>query len=89
MTLLRIQGAVGLLWFVAWMFIAYDSPAVHPRISPIERKYIQESLKGQMSNTENKKVHLLPIKTPCTPNRVGAYTGGIREQTVYPLGALL
>ncbi|XP_060523181.1 putative inorganic phosphate cotransporter [Cylas formicarius] len=39
-----VFGSVGLLWCLLWLFMGYDSPAVHPTISPQERKYIEESL---------------------------------------------
>ena len=34
-----VFGAVGCVWSVAWFFLCYDSPAVHPRISSTEREY--------------------------------------------------
>ncbi|XP_078595342.1 sialin-like [Branchiostoma floridae x Branchiostoma japonicum] len=37
-------GTLGCLWFVAWMFLVYNSPRDHPRISHIEREYIEQSL---------------------------------------------
>jgi len=39
-----IFGAVGVVWFVGWCFLAYDGPDVHPRISEEEKAYIQSSL---------------------------------------------
>ena len=60
-----IVGGVGVLWFVAWMFIAYDSPAVHPRVSSIEREYIQESLQGHMSKTTDRKVGRFSMSFQC------------------------
>lgn len=38
-----IFGAIGVLWFAAWMTLVYDSPATHPRISREERAYIQRA----------------------------------------------
>ncbi|XP_063910758.1 sialin [Zophobas morio] len=38
------SGVVGTVWFAAWWFLVYDSPAKHPRISPEEKEYILESL---------------------------------------------
>ena len=34
-----VFGMVGCVWSVAWCFLCYDSPAVHPRISSTEREY--------------------------------------------------
>jgi len=37
-------GAVGIIWFVLWSFLAYSTPATHPRISKEEREYIVSSI---------------------------------------------
>uniref|UniRef100_A0A182WF31 Major facilitator superfamily (MFS) profile domain-containing protein n=1 Tax=Anopheles minimus TaxID=112268 RepID=A0A182WF31_9DIPT len=37
-------GIFGTVWYVAWLYFVYDSPAEHPRIHPNERKYIESSL---------------------------------------------
>ncbi|XP_053670033.1 sialin [Anopheles nili] len=37
-------GVFGTVWYVAWLYYVYDSPAEHPRIHPSERKYIESSL---------------------------------------------
>ncbi|XP_041484933.1 sialin-like [Lytechinus variegatus] len=39
-----IFGSIGLVWFVAWLFLAYNTPAEHPRISLAERKYIESGV---------------------------------------------
>ncbi|XP_071438894.1 sialin isoform X2 [Hetaerina americana] len=36
-----VTGSIGVLWCGVWWLLAYDSPAVHPRISPAERAYIE------------------------------------------------
>ncbi|XP_078683756.1 sialin-like [Branchiostoma floridae x Branchiostoma belcheri] len=38
-----IPGASVAIWLVAWLLLAYDSPAKHPRISEEEQKYIEGS----------------------------------------------
>ena len=38
-------GAAGIVWTVVWMFVVFDSPELHPRISPEEKKFILESQK--------------------------------------------
>uniref|UniRef100_A0A8C6L641 Sialin n=1 Tax=Nothobranchius furzeri TaxID=105023 RepID=A0A8C6L641_NOTFU len=43
-----IFGAVGLVWFVLWAFLVFDSPNTHPRISELERLYINTSLKDEL-----------------------------------------
>lgn len=42
-------GAVGLVWFVLWVFLVFDSPNTHPRISEQERLYITNSLKNEVT----------------------------------------
>ncbi|KAL9881863.1 major facilitator superfamily transporter 10 isoform 2-T2 [Glossina fuscipes fuscipes] len=37
-------GAMGLIWFIFWMFLVYDKPSMHPRISTKERMYIENSM---------------------------------------------
>uniref|UniRef100_A0A1S4H6N8 Major facilitator superfamily (MFS) profile domain-containing protein n=1 Tax=Anopheles gambiae TaxID=7165 RepID=A0A1S4H6N8_ANOGA len=37
-------GIFGTVWYVAWLYFVYDSPAEHPRIHANERKYIESSL---------------------------------------------
>lgn len=46
-----VFGAIGLVWFVLWAFLAFDSPNTHPRISERERLYINTSLKNELSSS--------------------------------------
>lgn len=46
-----VFGAVGLVWFVLWTFLVFDSPNTHPRISERERLYITSSLKNELSSS--------------------------------------
>merc|ERR1719369_1997667 len=39
-----VFGALGVVWFIAWSFLVFDGPDVHPRISEEEKAYIQSSL---------------------------------------------
>ncbi|KAF7698984.1 hypothetical protein HF521_003726 [Silurus meridionalis] len=39
-----IYGVFGIIWYMFWLFLAYDSPAVHPTISEQERIYIETSI---------------------------------------------
>lgn len=41
---LIILGCVGIVWFIFWILLAFDSPAAHPSISMTERKYIENSI---------------------------------------------
>ncbi|KAH8296929.1 hypothetical protein KR044_001081, partial [Drosophila immigrans] len=46
-----ICGVFGMLWFVAWQFLVYDSPAQHPRITQSEQRYIEKSLGASVQNS--------------------------------------
>lgn len=46
-----VFGGVGLVWFVLWVFLVFDSPNTHPRISERERLYITNSLKNELSTS--------------------------------------
>ncbi|XP_035280716.1 vesicular glutamate transporter 3 [Anguilla anguilla] len=53
-----IYGVFGMIWYMFWLILAYDSPAVHPTISEEERTYIETSIGegvGLMSATEKFK----------------------------------
>ena len=34
-------GMFGILWYVAWYVLAFESPSVHPTITKDERSYIE------------------------------------------------
>ncbi|XP_028173532.1 putative inorganic phosphate cotransporter [Ostrinia nubilalis] len=40
-------GCLGVIWFIAWMFLVYDSPQTHPRICPKEIEYITATIGPQ------------------------------------------
>ena len=54
-------GAIGILWFILWLFVGYSSPASHPRISAKERAHIEESIAEQGS-----KERVTVINNVCT-----------------------
>lgn len=39
-----IFGFLGIIWFLFWIVLIYDTPAVSPRISPSERRYIENAI---------------------------------------------
>ncbi|ESO83132.1 hypothetical protein LOTGIDRAFT_133858 [Lottia gigantea] len=46
-----VFGALGCIWVFFWMFIVYDHPSKHPRISKSERLYIESTTgKREMQN---------------------------------------
>ncbi|ELU10872.1 hypothetical protein CAPTEDRAFT_113983 [Capitella teleta] len=48
-----IFGTLGVVWFILWMFIAYNEPSVHPRISDVERDYIEQSIGGSRKESKH------------------------------------
>lgn len=44
-TVFYASGVLGTLWYAAWLYFVYDSPAEHPRIDRTERLYIEECLR--------------------------------------------
>ncbi len=38
-----VPGAIGIIWFIAWCFLVYDNPSVHPRINEDEKRFILAS----------------------------------------------
>lgn len=59
-------GGVGIFWSILWFWIIFETPAVHPRISPEERKEIEDAI---ASTTSKKKPTYVPWKdillSPC------------------------
>lgn len=37
-------GSFGIVWYVFWILVSYESPAEHPTITDEERLYIEESI---------------------------------------------
>lgn len=54
-TVFYVTGFIGLVWFIVWWLIVFDTPEEHPRISEKERQYIQKSL-GTSVTSNNIKV---------------------------------
>ncbi|XP_026761732.1 putative inorganic phosphate cotransporter [Galleria mellonella] len=40
-------GGLGIVWFIAWMLLVYDTPRTHPRICPKEIEYITSTIGDQ------------------------------------------
>ena len=59
------SGGLSVLWSVAWMFLVYDTPAVHPRISPAERKYIEDATES-LDSVKVFYFDLLPEACACS-----------------------
>ena len=41
-------GFAGIVWFVAWIFLVFNTPADHPRISPKEQHYIESTIQAEL-----------------------------------------
>lgn len=37
-------GSFGIFWYLFWLLVSYESPAMHPSISEEERKYIEDAI---------------------------------------------
>lgn len=56
------SGGFGLVWCIAWFFLTADKPEEHKIISDLERDYIVEETKGNIS-TGNRVTFILLFKT--------------------------
>ena len=41
-----VQGGLGSIWCVLWIFLVFDSPQEHPRIHPAERQLLEKTMEG-------------------------------------------
>ena len=46
--IVNFTGFAGILWFVAWLLLTFDTPASHPRISPEEQHYIESTIEAEL-----------------------------------------
>ncbi|KAK7808418.1 hypothetical protein U0070_014280 [Myodes glareolus] len=44
-----VYGSFGMVWYMFWLLVSYESPAKHPTITDEERRYIEESI-GESAN---------------------------------------
>ncbi|XP_034186389.2 sialin-like [Osmia lignaria lignaria] len=49
-----VTSLVGVVWYVFWLFLVYDSPQQHPRISDKEKKYILDNLGDSVDEQETR-----------------------------------
>ena len=59
--MLLITGIIGIIWFIFWLLLGFDSPATHPRISQSERKYIETSI----SEAKVEEIHVRKVNDTC------------------------
>jgi ACS family sodium-dependent inorganic phosphate cotransporter-like MFS transporter 5 len=55
-------GLAGVIWYVFWLFLVYETPATHPRISYSELNYIQNAI----TTTSRAKVTSTPWRSILT-----------------------
>ncbi|XP_049940928.1 putative inorganic phosphate cotransporter [Schistocerca serialis cubense] len=58
-----LGGIVG-LWSILWFVTVYDSPSIHPRITPDELNYITTSI-GDSVSKEKRMLPFWPVMTSC------------------------
>ncbi|KAL4707820.1 hypothetical protein ACJJTC_001766 [Scirpophaga incertulas] len=58
-------GGLGVVWFIAWMFLVYDTPQCHPRICPHEVEYITATI-GPQEDKSNMSIPWCKFLT-CVP----------------------
>lgn len=59
-----VFGIITMVWFIAWCYFVYDSPDKHPRISDIERKFINDSIGLKASVKPPKVPWLKSLSSP-------------------------
>ena len=46
-------GFAGVVWFVAWILLVFNTPADHPRISPKEQHYIESTIQAELLSKQS------------------------------------
>ncbi|XP_045497336.1 putative inorganic phosphate cotransporter [Colias croceus] len=52
-------GSLGIIWFIFWVFLCYNTPNSHPFISDEERKYLNENI---VASGLHKKLDPVPFR---------------------------
>ncbi|XP_076636872.1 sialin-like isoform X1 [Colletes latitarsis] len=53
-----VTSFLGVIWYCAWLFLVYDSPQEHPRISDEEKKYILDNLGESVEESVDEKPNI-------------------------------
>lgn len=56
-----VSGGLGLVWYICWVLLVYDTPAKHPTISIRERLYIENCI-GKTIQIRSKPVRKIIVK---------------------------
>jgi len=46
-------GVAGIVWYVVWLLLIFNTPADHPRISPEEQHYIETTIKEEIQSKQD------------------------------------
>ncbi|XP_045163065.2 uncharacterized transporter slc-17.2-like isoform X2 [Mercenaria mercenaria] len=60
-----VTGGLGILWSLAWLYLAADTPASHPRIEKEELKYITRNVEYDTEKRSTSVPWLSMAKSPC------------------------
>ncbi|XP_070492520.1 sialin [Chironomus tepperi] len=61
-----LTGGIGVFWSICWFLLIFETPARHPRITPEERKEIEDAIGSTTSKTKPAYVPWKDILTaPC------------------------
>jgi len=67
-------GCAGIVWYMFWLWLAFEKPSKHPAISPREQMYIEQSINAGNANvsTKNPTIMTTPWKKVFTSMPVWA-----------------
>ena len=67
-------GCAGVIWYMFWLWLAFEKPSKHPAISPREQMYIEQSINAGNANvsTKNPTIMTTPWKKVFTSMPVWA-----------------
>lgn len=71
-----VTGSCGVLWCVVWWFLAFDTPAEHPRITASERHYIESNVGNTVVGDKGLPVPWRAIFTSLPAWSIGITTFG-------------
>lgn len=69
-------GTIGVLWCIMWYFLAFNTPAEHPRISPQELEYIEMNVSNEIKENQGLKIPWKSIFTSLPAWAIGVTTFG-------------
>lgn len=81
----------GIIWWILWQYFVYDSPNKHPRISALEKNYLNEALNSSLNLNQEGNRNYIPWKNilKCSAlwiNAVAQFGGVWGLQTILTQG---